>query len=68
MNHFQLVDLDGDICGIVKTNLNSETVAKEWVRFYDEVSTDIEDFIDYLNETRGEDTAERFFIDGIINP
>jgi len=63
----QLVDLDGDNMGLVKTNIPAVAVKQHWELFVDEQSTDVNDFVEYLTNYYPENKIERVFVD-IITP
>ena len=68
MNYYQLLDLDGEQVGILKTTLESDIIQKEWSEYVDEYSDDVDDFAEHLCEKHGENVAERFYIDLEIAP
>lgn len=72
MKTYQLQDLDGESCGLIKTDLNEDTLTKEWGVYYESEeilnleTTEIEDFVEKMTEKYPDNYFERFFIDGII--
>jgi hypothetical protein len=70
MKHFQLLDSDGENAGIIKTNLGSELIKKEWEHYYNETETDnlgVEEFIEIMEKKFPNNHFERFFIDELIS-
>jgi hypothetical protein len=72
MNTYQLQDLDGESCGLIKTDLNKDTLTKEWGTYYsgEDIlnleTTEIEDFVEKMTTKYPDNYFERFFLDGII--
>ena len=72
MKTYQLADTDGENVGLIRTDLNEDTLTKEWDDFYnnEELALDVnetEAFVDRMTEKYPSNYFERFFIDGVIN-
>ena len=63
---FELWDKDGEVSGSISTTAPKELIQKEWTKFVEEESTEIEDFIGQLIMDFPEFTYERFFFDELI--
>ena len=70
MKTYQLVDLDGENFGLIKTNFQSDIIKKEFEEYYNSDTEELgpEEFIEKLSEKYPNDIFERFFIDEIIAP
>ena len=63
----QLVDLDGENMGLIKTNIPEITIKQHWSKFVDEESTDVDDFVEYMEEFYPDNKIERIFVK-IVEP
>ena len=69
--HFELVDSDGEVMGMIRTNLPSDAIQKYWTEYYesDDFDGDVENFIiDVLRTKPDYVFAERSWFDETIAP